>query len=195
MPPKLRNSIEQEGRILLAISSLKKAEIQSIRQAAQDFQVPYTTLQNRLKGAINRVDTRANSHKLTPNEEESLIRWILSMDQRGAPPRPSHVRDMANILLSKRGSISLQTVGINWVYNFIKRRDKLKSRWYNYQRAKYEDPKVIKEWFDHVQVTIMQYGILYNDIYNFDETGYTIGLVATTKVVTRAKIAGRPHLI
>jgi hypothetical protein len=41
----------------------------------------------------------------------------------------------------------------------------------------------------------MQYGISYKDIYNFDETGFAIGLIATTKVVIRANMPGKPHLI
>ena len=65
---------------MLAISALQKSQIQSIRKAAHDFQVPYTTLQNRLEGRLNRPEKRANSHKLTENEEESLLHWILSMD-------------------------------------------------------------------------------------------------------------------
>ena len=34
-------------------------------------------------------------------------------------PRPAHIHDMANILLSRRGSTNIQTVGINWVSTFI----------------------------------------------------------------------------
>jgi hypothetical protein len=34
----------------------------------------------------------------------------------------------------------------------------------------------------------MQYGIALEDIYNFNETGFVIGLVATAKVVTRAEM-------
>ncbi|OOO08734.1 Isopropylmalate dehydrogenase-like domain [Aspergillus oryzae] len=120
-------------------------------------------------------------------------------DQRGAPPRPAHVREMANILLLKRGfSDTPTTVGENWVYTFIKRREELKtqfSRRYNYQRAKCEDPKLLREWFERVQITIMQYGIQPDDIYNFDETGFAMGLISTAKVVTRAELAGRPFLL
>ena len=36
----------------------------------------------------------------------------------------------------------------------------------------------------------MQHGIAYEDIYNFDETGYAMGLYFTAKVVTRASIYG-----
>ncbi|GMG43821.1 unnamed protein product [Aspergillus oryzae var. brunneus] len=203
MPPKaarkLKDSIEQEGRILLAISAIKKQEIRTIAEAARIYNIPRTTLRRRLNGHTFRAETRANGHKLTQNEENSLVHWILSLDQRGAPPRPAHVREMANILLLKRGfSDTPTTVGENWVYTFIKRREELKtqfSRRYNYQRAKCEDPKLLREWFERVQITIMQYGIQPDDIYNFDETGFAMGLISTAKVVTRAELAGRPFLL
>ena len=198
MPPKSKESEDKEGRIQLAISALKKSQIQSVRQAACTFQVSETTLRRRLHGITTRSERRANSHKLTQNEEESLVQWILSLDRRGAAPRPAHIQEMADILLSKRGHTTTTTVGDKWVYNFVKRHDMLKSRFsrrYNYQRAKCEDPKIIKEWFDCVQITIMQHGIPYEDIYNFDETGYAMGLVATAKVVTRAEMAGKPFLV
>jgi hypothetical protein len=193
MPPKaLKNSkesIEKEGRVLLAISAIKKAEISSIREAARVYNVSHTILRRRLNGITSRSEIRANSHKMTQNEEESLGRWILSLNQRGAPPRPCHVREMANILLAERSTTPVQTAGVNWVTNFIKRHDELKTcyaRRYNYRRAKCDNPQIIKEWFDRVQITIMQYGIATEDIYNFDETGFAMGLVATTQVVTRA---------
>ena len=95
MPPirsrSSRNSIEQEGRILLAIQAIKKQEITSIQEAANQFNVPRTTLRRRLTGCTNRHESRANNHKLTQIEEESLLKWILSMDSRGAAPRPATV--------------------------------------------------------------------------------------------------------
>ena len=105
---------------------------------------------------------------------------------------------MANLLLLERGSTDIQPTGKNWVSNFIKRHDEIKSsysRRYHYQRAKCEDPRIIRAWFDLVQITIMQYGIAYEDIYNFDETGYAMGLTATAKVVTRADMYGRRQVI
>jgi hypothetical protein len=38
-------------------------------------------------------------------------------------------------------------------------------------------------------------GILDEDVYNFDETGFAMGLIATAKVVTRSEILGRPKLL
>jgi hypothetical protein len=102
---------------------------------------------------------------------------------------------MANYLLSQHTN---QQVGKNWVYNLVKRRPELKSRFsrrYNYERAKCEDIKIIHEHFDRVQETILEYGILPEDIYNFDETGFAIGLCATAKVITGNDRYGRLYLL
>ena len=90
---------------------------------------------------------------MTEIEEESLEKWILSMDSRGSAPRPSMVREMADLLLQKRGTTPVLSVGQNWVTKFVKRRPLLSSRFskqYNYERAKYKDPKIITEWFNLV---------------------------------------------
>ena len=44
MPKSSKSQVEQEGRILLAISAIKKKEITNIRIAACVFDIPLTTL-------------------------------------------------------------------------------------------------------------------------------------------------------
>ena len=105
---------------------------------------------------------------------------------------------MANLLLQKRSNSSQgnsPTVGKLWVYNFVRRYQELILRYnrkYYYQRAKYEDPAVIREWFHLVRNTIAKYGILDKDIYNFDETGFQMGVITTAKVITGAERSNRP---
>jgi hypothetical protein len=87
-------------------------------------------------------------------------------------------------------------IGKAWVRTFIRCHDTLKSKYnrkYDYQRAKCEDPELIREWFRHVQAIIAEYGILEDDIYNFDETGFQMGVISTAKVITGANRAGRPR--
>ncbi|OOQ87818.1 hypothetical protein PEBR_16629 [Penicillium brasilianum] len=95
---------EQEGKILLALSDLQEGRIQSIRAAATLYAIPRSTLQARSDGRLSRVDIPPNGRKLTQLEEDSLVQWIISMDERGAAPRKATVREMANILLSARRS-------------------------------------------------------------------------------------------
>jgi hypothetical protein len=71
---------------------------------------------------------------------------------------------MANCLLLQRGN---QQVGENWVINLIKRHPEIDSKFsqrYNYERAKCEDPKIIRERFDRVRAAISECRILPEDI-------------------------------
>jgi hypothetical protein len=201
MPPIRSESsqklVDREGKILLALSDIKDGRISSLRAAAKLYEIPFSTLQARADGRTARVDKRPNRYKLTQLEEDSLVEWIISMDSRGAAPRPSTVRDMANILLAARGTTPPSTVGVNWASTFVKRRDELRSRFsvrYDYQRALNEDPKALRAWFATVQSVIDENGIQAEDIYNFDETGFAMGLVSSQKVVTRAEYYGRRRL-
>jgi hypothetical protein len=105
---------------------------------------------------------------------------------------------MANLLLQKRSNSSQGnplTVGKLWVHNFVRRYQVLTSRYnrkYDYQRAKCEDPAIIREWFRLIRNTIAKYGILDEDIYNFDETGFQMGVITTAKVVTGTERSNRP---
>jgi hypothetical protein len=104
------NSTEQEGRILLAIQAFKNGDITSVALAARTYKVPRTTLRHRLSGVQHRAISRANLYKLTQIEEESLEKWIISIDTRGSAPRPSTIREMANLLLEKRGTTPVLSV-------------------------------------------------------------------------------------
>lgn len=171
------NKPDSEGRISLATISFQKGQICSLHAAAKLYSVTYTTISRRFNGTASRATIRANSQKLTQTEEESLFQWIFSIDLRGAAPRPSTVREMANILLAKRGSTPSLPVGKNWASNSINRYDELCTRFsrhYNYQRAQNEDPKSLREWYNTVQRVIDENGIQPDDIYNFNETGFVL---------------------
>lgn len=190
----MTSKAQQEGRLLLALQAYRKGQFSSIRQAALSYNVPPSNLEHRLKGRVARVDSRANNHKLTPTEEEALLQWILSMDERGYPPTISALRDAARLLLQQRvGSKGL--IGVNWPRNFVKRQPTLQAKYtrkYDYQRAQCEDPDVVQNWFRLVRNTIQKYGIVDEDIYNFDETGFAIGVAGTSRVITSSDRRGKP---
>lgn len=188
--------IPREKRLETALEVIRSREISSIRAAASLYQVSYATLSRRLRGQASRSDGQAPNRKLTPTEEQTLLQRIISLDERGLSPSLPFVRRMADLLLQER--VPDASVGQLWVSRFMKRHDELKTRWsrrYDYRRAKCEDPDLLKAWFDRVNATIQQFGIVAEDIYNFDETGFQIGVIAATKVVTQAKRKGRPKAI
>src|SRR5450432_2354198 len=186
---------QKEGRIALAVQAYSQGYFSSLRAAASAYDVPESTLRSRVKGVSSRRDSEPRNRKLTITEESTLVQWILSMDQRGLSPRSDSVRQMANLLIEKRSDSSQSSVSKLWVYNFVQRHQALQSRYnrkYDYQRAKCEDPKVIRDWFHLIQNTIAKYGIQEEDIYNFDETGFQMGVITTAKVITGAERSNRP---
>ena len=190
--------VEQEGRLQLALQALNRDQIRSIKEAARVFNVPYTTLYDRSKGHQFKLELRNHKHRLSLLQEETLVGWIVSMDIHGAPPRQSQVREMAYMILKAESPTTPRPIGKNWVTEFTKRRPEIKSRFarkYSHQRVLYENLKVIYSWFEQLQKVKNQWGIQDEDIYNFDETGFAMGLIATTKVVARAEMPGRPYLV
>ena len=96
---------------------------------------------------------------------------------------------MANLLLQKQSQDNTLTVSQQCAYNFVQHNDSLESKYthkYDYQCTKCEDPVIIWDWFWLVQNTIEKYGITDKDIYNFDETGFQIGVISAAKVIPGA---------
>ena len=99
------------------------------------------------------------------------------MDRHGLPLQLLIISYLAQLLLSaclSQPSHSI-IIGGYWVNCFIKHHPELKSRYIwklDYQHTKCEDLKLIKAWFTWVQEAIEKYGIMKENIYNIDETGF-----------------------
>ena len=183
------------SNIFLAIQALENDPKLSVRKAAALYNVSRTTLTCRRNGRCPRTDKSANSLKLTILEEEAIVKRALELDAQGFPVRISGVEDMANRLLRDRNASS---VGTKWVQRFISRQPQLKtqmSRSYDNQRALCEDPEKIEKWFCLVRNTIAKYGVRDEDIYNFDETGFLMGIIGKTLVVTSSDRTANAKLI
>ena len=187
-------STSYEARLILAIQAIRNNPNLRVTTAAELYDVRRTTLTDRLAGRPARCNIPANSRKLTDLEEETIVRYITELCTRSFSPRLSGVRDMANQLLRARDA---SNVGQRWAHNFVRRRSELRIRFarkYDYQRAKCEDPKIISEWFDLVRNTKAIYGIMDEDIYNFDKTGFMMGMIFAGMVVTTSDGRGRAKL-
>jgi hypothetical protein len=132
---------------------------------------------------------------LTKTEEDVLVEHILDLVTRGFPPRLAAVADMANSLRAER---QLGHVGINWPNTFVKRRPELTTKFnrkYDYKRALCEDSEIIQGWFRLVANIKAKYGILDEDTFNFDESGFMMGQISTGLVVTASERRGRPKAV
>lgn len=188
-------STQQEGRLALATLALQRDKSLRAHRVSILYNTPYSTLRGRLAGALPQAAANAQKRKLSPIEEQSLVQWILDLDRRGFPPQIIDVRRMADVLLIKRGQIPPPLpVGKNWVSRFVNNQPELQTKWnrkFHSQRARCEDPIKINAWFKLVEETRLAHGIPVEDVYNFDETGFMMGIAATSKVVTSANTIGR----
>ena len=102
---------------------------------------------------------------------------------------------MADKLLDARGG---KPVGKKWPQRFVTRSDELKmafNRAKDRQRIQQEDPEVISAWFKLVEETKAKYGVHDDDVHNFDETRFQMGIIRSMKVVTGSERRTQPNLI
>jgi hypothetical protein len=198
-PRKQPIQLSKEGRMSLAVASFQNNPYQTKRTLAAAFDVPESTLRTRLRGILPRHETTPVNVKMSPLEEQSLVQWILDLDQRGFPPQIIDVRRMADVLLAARGQDPPPPrVGKNWVSRFVQRQSELQTKWnrkFHSQRALCEDPVRISAWFKLVEDTRVRYGIADQDVFNFDETGFMIGVASTSKVITSSDTVGRATVV
>ena len=103
-PPNLAQHTSREADIHLAISALDANQIQTKRRAAATFEVSRTTLHRQRDSKLARRDYQPNLKKLTQQEEEVIVKYILDLDTRGFSPTYAAERDIANKLLLTRSS-------------------------------------------------------------------------------------------
>ncbi|CEI70977.1 hypothetical protein FVEN_g9660 [Fusarium venenatum] len=184
-----------EANINLALQAYQADLELSLRRAAKLYNVHFQTLHYRSQGRQAREDYIPSSRKLSNLEEEVIVQYILDLDSRGFSPRHRDVEEMANRLLA---DCDASPVGKRWAINFTKRQPELKTRFrrrYDYKRAKCEDPTIIRNWFRLVKNIIAKYGIRSDDIWNFDETGFTTGKIEPGIVITSSERRGNPKSV
>jgi hypothetical protein len=194
-PRPYTQSTSNEAKLILAIQAISNDASLSERKAAELYGVDRMLLNRRRTGMAARRDCQANSKKLTKLEEEVIVEHIIELDSRGFSPSLAAVRDMANTLLRER---SAPQIGQNWPSNFVARTPSIKTRLnrpYDYRRARCEDPEIISRWFELVQSVVRDYGIAKEDIFNFDETGFQMGVISSQMVVTGTERRNRPKAV
>ena len=155
----------------------------NVYKAIRFYNILHSILSIRINSISIYITIITNLQKLIMLEKEIIVREIFDLDSRRFPLRIYDVEDIVNRLLTIYDAIR---VGLRWVSNFVKRQPELRTRWnrpYDYQRAQYEDPKIIEAWFRLFQNMVAKYDIIKYNIWNFDKTGFFIGQITPTFVI------------
>lgn len=148
-----RQKDERESHIKMAIEHYQNSMDPSLRQSAEKFSIPYSTLRDRLQGAKNRRDSHRRQQLLTEHEEKSIVKWCERMDDWGFPLKLSLVKEMAAYLIKKRHNGHI--LGVHWLGRFLDRNSELASRFtarLERQRAYADNPVLLKDYFDKVRI-------------------------------------------
>ncbi|APA10975.1 hypothetical protein sscle_07g057450 [Sclerotinia sclerotiorum 1980 UF-70] len=125
-----------EEKLQQAIVALQLKEFKSIRKAAEHFEVPKSTLADRLAGKKTRSQTHEMAQILSNAEENTLVRWILRLTITGFPATPMLVKEMADEIRLRHVQIAssriptsteIPPIGHEWIYRFQKRHPELKT--------------------------------------------------------------------
>jgi len=176
-----------EVAIQNAIRDLISGVYTSQRSAAKAWGIPRSTLQDRMKGRRPHKIAHQQQQRLTPDQEEFLVEWIIDEDSRAQPPSHQRVREMAIRILKSNGDRC--PLGHKWVENFLHRQPRVSSvvgRSIETSRAGAAGSEAIQAFLELFERTVKRLDIQADDIWNMDETGIALGVCTNTRVLARA---------
>jgi hypothetical protein len=179
-----------EGRIQKAIEAIHTHENPNRAEIAREFRVPYERLRSRLKGYQSKTAVRGlHNRALKPDQESALRQYLTKMDELGLPARLHMVQSTANALRAQdfpRWNPP-PLLSDEWDKRWLDRQPglfKAKRKPLAADRKNAHDPEVLQTHFDEYKEVVIKYDITKEDTWNFDETGYRMGIARFDWVVT-----------
>ena len=178
---------DREVAIQSAIADFDAGLYPSLRQAGKAYGVAESTLRGRRAGQQRHAIAHQQQQRLTPEQEEFLVDWIIDEDTLARPPSHGRVRDMAIRILRMNGDH--QPLGQLWVRNFLQRNERVHSivgRSIEAARAEAATPAIIREFLELFESTRRRLNIPPEAIWNMDETGIALGVCNNSQVLASA---------
>ena len=142
-----RDDKEHEESIRLAKQDFISGIEPSIRSAARTYNIPYTTLRDRLHGLQTRAETHQELQLLTVPGEKAIVRFCQTLDDWGRPVTIKILKQFAQLQSLLPGQ---QRVGKHWAGRFLKRNPALAAKFshrLDRQRANASDPIILRDYF------------------------------------------------
>ena len=162
-----------EDKMEKAFEAVTKERL-SVRRAAEEYNVPRSTLGDRVSGRTQ-IGARSGPMKiLTDQQEDHLEQFLINCAAIGYAKSRSQVIDLMNQIYKSRGIDKLVTNG--WWESFCKRHPNVTLRaasLLSKARTVASDPSTLNRYFDILEETLDEYQISQKPhlIFNMDETG------------------------
>jgi hypothetical protein len=154
----------------------------------EETEVPYHTRWYRERRGRPSMKEKAQSQQyLSPPEEKALVDFILRMSAVGTPIRVKYIPALAFCIARRRATNRpTEPPKKNWPQAFRRRHPQIKSRnnkpmpWERHDDSIYD--KVV-HWFDVIKEELCRPDVLPENVYNMDETGIMLSMLASVKVL------------
>ena len=168
----------------------------TLRKASLMYNVPRSTLHDRVSGRIAMDSRPGRQPFLTMEEEEELVSFLLKCATIGYAHTRKEVLILMRRIVDSKGLD--HSVTDNWWRRFRERHPQITLRTampLSQARAMAADEQVINEYFDMLEDTLVENGILDDPhcIYNLDETGMPLN-PKVHKVVDRVGAKHPSHI-
>ena len=156
---------DREAAIQAAISDINAGVFLSQRAAAKAYNIPQSTISTRIRGRQSNQASHVYQQRLTPEQEDFLVQWILEEDARAFPPSHARAREIANRILQMNRDH--RPLGKHWMAAFLKRNPRVASvvgRKIEAARAEGATPVQIRAFLKLFERTRTRLGIRAEDI-------------------------------
>ena len=160
----------------------------SVRRAALEYNVPKTTLNDRIQGKVVHGSSSGKAKYLSDEEEEELVRFLMRSASIGYSRSRTEVIAIVQRVCSSKGLDVTVTHG--WWEAFCRRHPSIalrKPAHLALSRAKSSDPESLSYYFDLLEKTLTEYNLLDkpSQIFNIDETGVPLNPDASKSIFKR----------
>src|ERR1700721_1964130 len=190
-----QNLISDELLIQQGIAGVKSGKFSSIYKAAKTLSISESTLRARFKGRKPRKKAHIAQQVLSKPEEDALCKWITTSTFMNMPPSikmsKKKAKEIQEDLVALINDNSIERVhypplGKRWVQRFMNRYPQLKAtrtRRIDAARLKESSSEVIINWLNAIKQLIIDHEILLENVYNMDESGFSIGSMQAECVI------------
>lgn len=173
----------RDTAIAKAIEGIHSGRFPNAAQAAKAYAIAPTTLRERLRGATSLSERLVNNCALSNSQTQVLLDYIDRLDAVGMSPTIKMLESSANFILRGENRV----VGCNWASRFVKRNPHLfvrKQKPLATERKEAQCEETLKKHFERFKWACRDIGLMKQDLYNMDETGFRIGCGKAHTIVT-----------
>jgi rubrerythrin len=186
---------EREQKVAEVVEGKNSEKYKSYAEVACILGVPESSVYARASGYQTRTQADEHEQLLSEEEEKELTRWIHQLTDSAYLPKPYAVREMAEAICTRHiigvndasiRRVRYEDIDEQWVKRFMNRHPELESlisEQIKAARIQEISRPILEKWFADVQSIINEYDIWPRNIYNMDETGFSIGFIKATRVI------------